>query len=92
MKTPCTRSQGLAIATKKKKNHSCVLLLGAPEPAHWPEETCLVFLGPVYSEEPLITKINQVPKVIISVNKVLTSILEVYNHLKNRNYFLQVID
>lgn len=73
--------------------HSCVFLLRAPEPAHWPEETCLIFLGPVYLEEPLITKINQMWKVIISVNKVLTRfILEVHNHLKSRNNFLQVMN
>lgn len=47
----------------------------------------------MYLEEPLITKINQVPKVIISVNKVLTKfILEVPNHLESRNYFLQVVN
>lgn len=91
MRTPCTCYQGLAIATKSVL-HSCLFLLRAPEPAHWPKETCFIFLGPVYLEELLITKINQMPKVIMSVNKVLTKfILEIHNHLKSRNYFLQVM-
>lgn len=91
MKTPCTYLSRTGNSYKITVLHSCVFLLRAPEPARWPEETCLIFLGPMYSEEPFITKITQVPKVIISVNRILTRfILEVHSHLKSRNHFLQV--
>lgn len=52
-----------------------------------------MFLGPRYLEEPLIMKMSEVPKIILSVYKVLTEfILEVHNNLKSTNYFQEVMN